>query len=133
MLQDPRMIDVLGVAMGIDMRGYERPEGSTDLPEDLQQQTREQPTSPPPQPRAQSPPPAASSSKTTSTPPAPEPEPMEVEVSDEERQAVEAKKRGSEAYRKRQFEEAAQEFSKAWELWPKDITFLTNLGGEHTS
>lgn len=43
--------------------------------------------------------------------------------------AEDAKKAGSEAYKKRNFDEAAQLFEKAWELWPKDITFLTNLGG----
>jgi stress-induced-phosphoprotein 1 len=55
------------------------------------------------------------------------------EVDDEEaqakREAEAAKKAGSEAYKKREFEEAATQFSKAWDLWPKDITFLTNLGG----
>lgn len=39
-----------------------------------------------------------------------------------------AKKVGNEAYKKRDFEVAAENFQKAWDLWPKDITFLTNLG-----
>ena len=29
---DPRMIDVLGVLMGIDMQGFSRPEGSDEMP-----------------------------------------------------------------------------------------------------
>ena len=45
-------------------------------------------------------------------------------------EAEEQKKVGSEAYKKRDFDAAAAAFSKAWELWPKDITFLTNLSGE---
>jgi stress-induced-phosphoprotein 1 len=56
------------------------------------------------------------------------------EADDEEalakKEAETAKKMGNEAYKKRDFEEAATQFSKAWDLWPKDITFLTNLGGE---
>ena len=38
------------------------------------------------------------------------------------------KKIGSEAYKKRDFATAASAFGKAWEIWPKDITFLSNLG-----
>nr|GAT46225.1 activator of Hsp70 and Hsp90 chaperones [Mycena chlorophos] len=103
-MQDPRMIDVLGALMGIDMQGF----------------------------TPSSPPPAASSSK-PKPPPAPAPtEDVEmVEVDDEEaaakRDAEAAKKAGGEAYKKRDFGEAATQFSKAWDLWPKDITFLTNL------
>ncbi len=34
--QDPRMIQVMGVLMGIDLQAFERPEGSNDLPADLE-------------------------------------------------------------------------------------------------
>ncbi|KAJ7762806.1 activator of Hsp70 and Hsp90 chaperone [Mycena maculata] len=123
-MQDPRMIDVIGALMGIDMQGFSRPEGSEEMPPGMS-------TSPPP--AAQStPPPAASSSK---PPPEPTPPPPaeDVEMEDDEeaqakKEAEAAKKLGSEAYKKREFEEAAKQFSKAWDLWPKDITFLTNLG-----
>ena len=58
---------------------------------------------------------------------------MEEDEDDEEvkarKQAEAEKKLGSEAYKKRDFETAATHFSKAWEVWPKDLTFLTNLGG----
>jgi hypothetical protein len=40
-----------------------------------------------------------------------------------------AKKLGTDAYKKRDFAAAVTHFSGAWEAWPKDITFLTNLGG----
>ena len=125
---DPRMINVLGVLMGIDIQGYSRPEGSDDLPPGLQKDT---PSSPPPQPT-----PAASSSKPEPTPaPAPEPEDVEMAEEDQEeaKQKTEAeaeKKLGAEAYKARNFEKAATHFSKAWDLYPKDITFLNNLGGK---
>jgi len=45
------------------------------------------------------------------------------------KEAEAEKKLGAEAYKKRDFEVAATHFSKAWDVWPKDITFLTNLGG----
>ncbi|KAF7301597.1 Activator of Hsp70 and Hsp90 chaperones [Mycena indigotica] len=123
-MQDPRMIDVLGALMGIDMQGFTRPEGSDELPPGMS-------TSPPPA-KPSAPPPTASTSKPA--PPPPEPaEDVEMTEEDQEeaaakRDAEAAKKLGSEAYKKRDFAEAATQFSKAWDLWPKDITFLTNLG-----
>lgn len=127
---DPRMINVLGVLMGIDIQGFTREEGSNDLPPGLQKDT----PSPPPQ-QPQSPPPAASSSKPAQPEPAPEPEDVEMseEAQEEAKQKVEAdaeKKLGAEAYKARNFEKAATHFSKAWDLYPKDITYLTNLGGK---
>ncbi|KAJ7477153.1 activator of Hsp70 and Hsp90 chaperone [Mycena galericulata] len=109
-MQDPRMIDVIGALMGIDMQGFTRPEGSEEMPPGVS-------TSPPP--AAKSPTPAGGLID-------------EMEVDDEEalakKEAEAAKKAGNEAYKKREFEEAATQFSKAWDVWPKDITFLTNLG-----
>ena len=129
---DPRMIDVLGVLMGIDMQGFSRPEGSDEMPPGFNASspspaspppTQSKPTSPPPQP-------TASSSKTEDVP-MKEPEP---EVDDEEaaakREAEAEKKKGAEAYKKRELEVAETHFSRAWEVWPKDITFLTNLSGK---
>ena len=45
------------------------------------------------------------------------------------KEAEAAKKKGSDAYKKRDFVDAAKLFEKAWEIWPKDITYLTNAGG----
>ena len=129
-LQDPRMIEVLGVLMGVDMAATTREEGSNDMPEGFQA------------------PPAASSSPSTTGPspstssqtqstPAPAPAKEEdVEMEDEEeakakKEALAAKATGAAAYKQRDFETAIAEFSKAWEIWPKDITFLTNLSGAH--
>lgn len=122
-LQDPRMIDVLGVLMGVDMQGFSRPEGSDELPPGVSS------TSPPP---ASSPPPKASTS--TPAPPPPAEDVEMTEVDDEEatakKEAEAAKKAGAEAYKIRQFDEAIKQFEKAWEIWPQDITFLTNLAGK---
>ena len=129
------MIDVLGVLMGVDMQGFSRPEGSDDLPPDLSTTTQQKspPSSPPtrtpqgPSASASKPQPSASASSPT--------EDVEMSKEDDEeaaakKQAEAAKKAGSEAYKKREFDEAAKFFENAWELWPKDVTFLTNLAGE---
>jgi stress-induced-phosphoprotein 1 len=46
-------------------------------------------------------------------------------------EALAAKAKGSELYKVQRFAEAAESFSKAWDLWPKDITFLGNLGAAY--
>jgi stress-induced-phosphoprotein 1 len=113
------MIDVMGVAMGIDIQASTR--ASDDAPT----------TSSPPPPS----PPTASSSR-----PKPEPTPVpveeDVEMTDEDaeesklkKDSEDAKKMGSEAYKKRNFDEAAALFQKAWDTWPKDVSYLTNLSG----
>ena len=122
---DPRMIDVLGALMGIDMQGFSREEGSDELPPGMQQAEPSSPTSPPP--------PQPSASSSTPKPATPPPAEEDVEMDDEDAKAKkesEAEKQaGAAAYKARDFPKAAEHFSKAWDLWPKDITFLTNLGG----
>lgn len=119
------MIDVMGVALGIDMQGFARPEGSDELPPGVSSQPR----SPPPKPS-----PSASSSKPEPKPAPPVEEDVEMSEEDAEeakakKEALEAKNAGATAYKQKNFEEAATQFQKAWDLWPKDVTFLTNLGG----
>ncbi|KAG6333762.1 hypothetical protein ID866_5324 [Astraeus odoratus] len=137
---DPRMIDVLGVAMGIDMQGFSRPEGSNEVPPGFQPQSPSSASNPPPQPS--SPPrPSASTSKPTPKPepaPAPEPPAEDVEMTEEEQEeakakaeALELKAKGAALYKGKQLDEAAECFSKAWELYPKDVTFLTNLAAAY--
>jgi len=112
-INDPRMITCLGVLLGIDMQGFSRPEGSDDLPPEINRQpSTSTPTPPPSKPKAE---------------PAPEPKAPEPEMDSEQKEAEQQKQLGSAAYRQRNFEEAERAFSKAWELWPKDITYLTNL------
>jgi len=43
------------------------------------------------------------------------------------KEALELKAKGSDLYKNREFGPAAELFEKAWDLWPHDITFLTNL------
>lgn len=135
---DPRMIDVLGALMGIDMQGFNRPEGSDEVPPGMPPSAgsaSSPPSSPPPSATRAPPPPAASSSKA--------PEPADVKMAEVEEEVVDGedaaakkaaeaeKKLGAEAYKKRDFATATTHFSKAWETWPKDITFLTNLGAAY--
>ena len=42
-----------------------------------------------------------------------------------------AKEAGNVAYKNRNFEEAAKQFQLAWDTWPKNLAYLTNLGGEY--
>lgn len=131
---DPRMIDVLGVAMGIDMQGFPSDDGLDGLP----------PGSKLPPPNARTPrSPYASTSKTPPTPapapaPAPAPKPEDVEMTYEDAEeakakadALASKAQGTEHYKAQRFSEAAEHFKKAWDLWPKDITFLGNLGAAY--
>lgn len=133
---DPRMIQVMGVLMGIDMQGMERPEGSNDLPADLEGKREEIEK----QTQGSS---SAASSSTATAPPQPkkaeEPKaaaaaPADVEMTDESSDDAKAKaeaeaekKKGNENYLKRQFQPAIEHYNKAWELH-KDITYLNNLG-----
>lgn len=54
---------------------------------------------------------------------------VEEEVEPEKKEALELKAKGAEAYKKKDFATAKELFSKAWETWPKDISFLTNAAG----
>lgn len=121
------MIDVLGALMGIDLQASTRPEGSDEpLPSDIQKDF-----APPP---ASSQAPTPSSSKPKSAEPAQAQEDIEMEDDDETRAKKEAdvaKEAGNVAYKNRNFEEAAKQFQLAWDTWPKNLAYLTNLGGEY--
>ena len=116
-MQDPRFLQVMSVLLGIDMQFGAPPEGgeqpgaakAAEVEEDV-------PMRDAPEPKKE---------------PEPEPEPAETE---EDKQAKEAKakadeekKKGTELYKKKQFDEAIAHYTKAWEIH-KDITYLTNLG-----
>lgn len=120
------MITVLGVLMGIDMQGFAREEGSDELPPGVSKADVLSETS------TSVPPPAASTSKSAPAEDVkmadPEPE-EEDEDAKAKKDALAEKAKGNEAYKKRDFDEAAVSFKKAWDLWPQDITFLTNLAG----
>ncbi|KAF2111014.1 heat shock protein-like protein STI1 [Lophiotrema nucula] len=121
-MQDPRFLQVMSVLLGIDMQfgapgaGAPGASGAQEAEEDV------------PMPDAR-PPPYESKKE-----PEPEPEPEPTEETEEDKAAKEAKakadeekKQGTESYKKRQFDQAIEHYSKAWELH-KDIVYLTNLG-----
>ncbi|SPO27516.1 probable STI1 - Hsp90 cochaperone [Ustilago trichophora] len=136
--QDPRMIQVMGVLMGIDLQAFERPEGSDELPADLENRRDDIEKQSGASSSATSAPPAAAASSSSSSSTAPDvemkdakPQPPVEEEEDESKKAQAAadaeKKLGNERYLKRDFTAAIPHYQKAWELH-KDITYLNNLG-----
>lgn len=124
-MRDPRFLQVMSVLLGIDMSfgnpgdiGRDGPAsgGAREAEEDVTM-----PDAPPSSTKAAEP--------TKEPEPEPEPEPEDEEAVAEKKAKEEAdaeKKLGTECYKKRQFDEAIEHYSKAWELH-KDITYLTNL------
>jgi stress-induced-phosphoprotein 1 len=112
LFSDPRMIQVLGVLMGVDMEMRGGDEPMPDAPAEPKQ----------PEPAKKAP------------EPQPEPEEELDEEALEKKKAKEAadkeKALGTENYKKRNFDEAIAHYSKAWELH-KDITYLNNLGAAY--
>ncbi|KLJ11947.1 stress-induced-phosphoprotein 1 [Blastomyces silverae] len=112
-MRDPRFLQVMSVLLGIDMSFAPPPEAggaAREAEEDVQMPDAPQPKKVPE--------------------PEPEPEPQDEEAI-AKRKAKEAgdkeKQLGTEFYKKRQFDDAIEHYSKAWEL-NKDITYLTNIG-----
>ena len=123
-LSDPRMIQVLGVLLGIDTQmagdmppSYGQGQSSSRVEED-----EEMPDIPPRPKEA----PAKPEFK-------PEPEVLDEEAL-EKKKAMEAAEKekalGTESYKKRNFDQAIAHYSKAWELY-KDIKYLNNLGAAY--
>jgi len=109
----------------------ERPEGSDEMPPGMQRMPGSEAAGSSSKPKAES-------SKPAPAPKKPEPkvepkeEPMEVDDADAQakKEAEALKAQGNTAYKARKFDEAIEHYSKAWELYPKDVAFLTNLSGE---
>jgi stress-induced-phosphoprotein 1 len=122
-MQDPRFLQVMSVMLGIDMQyGGGGPGGaggdSGAAPGEAEEDVEM---------------PDARSAPEPKKAPEPEPEPV-VEESEEDKAAKEAKakadelkKKGTELYKKRQFDEAIANYTKAWETH-KDIAYKTNEG-----
>lgn len=120
LFSDPRLLQVLGVLMGVDLETRDAPPSGDNV------QEFPMPDAPPAPQRSKPEPKKA---------PEPEPEPEEVdEEALEKKKAKEAadkeKAIGTENYKKRNFDEAIAHYSKAWELY-KDITYLNNLGAAY--
>ncbi|KAL4398977.1 Hsp90 co-chaperone [Malassezia pachydermatis] len=106
-LQDPRMIQVMGALIGVDMKAFDH-NANKGTP------MEEEPT------------PASAPKK--EEPKKEEPKPAEEKPVDPKVAEAEAeKKKGNEHYLKRDFDVAAAHYQKAWELH-QDITYLNNLG-----
>ncbi|KAH8596716.1 putative heat shock protein sti1 like protein [Bisporella sp. PMI_857] len=121
MFNDPRMISVLGVLMGIDMDMMAgAPPGANPSASQAGAEPEED------VPMKDAPP----LKKEAAPEPEPEPEPEDEEAKAKAQAKEEAEKEkalGTENYKKRNFDEAISHYTKAWELH-KDITYLNNLG-----
>lgn len=121
-MQDPRFLQVMSVMLGIDMQ-FGGPGGAGEQGGAASRDAEEDVEMPDARPAPEQPKKA----------PEPEPEP-EVEETEDDKAAKEAKikadelkKKGTEFYKKRQFDEAIEHYTKAWETH-KDIAYKTNLG-----
>lgn len=65
-------------------------------------------------------------SKPTPPPPKKEPEPEKPQIPEEHAAALKEKDLGNAAYKKKDFQTAIAHYDKALELYPNDMTFLTN-------
>ncbi|GAD96261.1 heat shock protein STI1 [Paecilomyces variotii No. 5] len=111
-MRDPRFLQVMSVLLGIDMQfgAPEAGEAAGAKDEDVPM-TDAQP-------------------KETKKEPEPEPEPEDEETiaKKKAKEAGDAEKKiGNDFYKKKQFDEAIEHYTKAWEL-NKDITYLNNIG-----
>lgn len=120
-MQDPRFLQVMSVLLGIDMNFGQPPAGGEQSGAGKDGEEDVEMTDARPSPKAQ---PQKES----------EPEPMQEEEDEEAKAAKEAKakadelkKKGTELYKKRQFDEAIDLYTQAWDLH-KDMTYKTNLG-----
>ncbi|KAM3458215.1 hypothetical protein MY5147_003236 [Beauveria neobassiana] len=114
MFSDPRMIQVLGVMMGVDM---EMRDSDPREQGDVRMSDAPAPESNP-----------AADQKMPDL--APEPEELDEEALEKQKAKEEAEKEkalGTENYKKRNFDDAIKHYTQAWETY-KDITYLNNLG-----
>ncbi|KIW09240.1 uncharacterized protein PV09_00166 [Verruconis gallopava] len=129
-LQDPRMLQVMSVLLGIDMSFADpskMPGGAAGASKEAEEDVEMPDARPasPPKPQAKEP------EKAPEPEPEPEPEDEEAIAKREAKaKADEEKRLGTGNYKKRNFDEAIVHYSKAWELH-KDITYLTNLSAAY--
>jgi stress-induced-phosphoprotein 1 len=116
MMGDPRMLQVMGVLLGVDMQ-FGNPEdvakgAGAEAEEDVEMKDAR--------------PPPTQTKKAPEPEPEPEPEDEEAIAAKKAKEEADAEKAlGTAAYKKRSFDEAIAHYTKAWETH-KDITYLTN-------
>lgn len=121
-LKDPRMMQVLGVLLGISLQTSPKDEMENGMYDGLNENLR-----------------PASSSSTTNQPQhrspqphsEPEPEPMEISEREKEKkvrraEALKEKDAGNAAYKKKDFDVAIGHYTKAMDLDDEDISYVTN-------
>lgn len=122
-MQDPRMLQVMSVLLGIDMSfggapGEDGDPSNASAAKEVEEDV----------PMPDAPKPSARPTRQPDPEPKPEPEPEDEEAVAKvkaKQQADEEKKLGTENYKKKQFDAAIEHYDKAWDLH-KDITYLTN-------
>ncbi|KAM0343207.1 hypothetical protein ACHAPU_008800 [Fusarium lateritium] len=119
MFSDPRLLTVMGVLMGVDLEMRERP--VDDSAPDIQDS---------PMPDAPPAPKPAEPKKAPTPEPEPEVDEESIEKKKKKEEADKEKALGTENYKKRNFDQAIEHYTKAWELY-KDITYLNNLGAAY--
>ncbi|KAK5094633.1 Hsp90 cochaperone [Lithohypha guttulata] len=124
MMSDPRLLEVMGVMLGIDLSAMGGAGAGADGAGSAARETEEDVPMTDARPASRPPPPQ--SKKAPEPEPEPEPEDEEGVAKKKAKEEAEAeKKAGTENYKKRQFDEAIEHYTKAWDLH-KDITYLTN-------
>ncbi|GAB7359883.1 hypothetical protein MBLNU230_g7411t1 [Neophaeotheca triangularis] len=121
---DPRFLQVMSVLLGIDMQFNETDDADKAAAAHKAKNGAEEDVEMPD---------VKPAPKEEKKAPEPEPEPEDEETAATKKAkagADEEKKKGTEAYKKRSFDEAIAHYEKAWDMH-KDITYLTNLGAAH--
>jgi stress-induced-phosphoprotein 1 len=117
-IQDPRFLQVMSVLLGIDMSFGAPPEAGSSQAAEAEEDV--------PMPDLK--PDATEKKKEPEPAPEPEPEDEETLAKKKAQEAGDAEKKiGNDFYKKKQFDEAIEHYTKAWEL-NKDITYLNNIG-----
>lgn len=122
MFSDPRFLQVMSVLLGIDM-SFNPTDNADGAAKKFQEEHDAGEDVPMPDARPQS--------QAPKKEPEPEPEPEDEEAKEKKQKKAEADKEkalGTENYKKKNFDEAIAHYTKASELYPDDITYLTNLG-----
>jgi stress-induced-phosphoprotein 1 len=119
-ISDPRMMQVIGLLLGINLQATERdraPPFEGDNSESSERNSK----------------PESNTDQSAGADPEPEPKPEPMDIPDEEKekkaqkaQAAQEKEAGNAAYKKKEFETAVEHYSRAIELDDEDISYITN-------